>query len=110
MTHSLKIAALVFSGLALCGTALADTETFKAKFTFDKNISTEANYANYERTAAKACRVDVRMVGGLANKARIETDCKARLMTDAVAASGKQELKALHVARTGEGVMIATAH
>jgi hypothetical protein len=109
VTHSFKIAALVFSGLALCGTAFAETDTFQAKFTFNKNLSAEANYANFQRTAAKACRVDVRIVGGLANKIRIETDCKARLMADAVVASGKQDMIALHAARTGGDVLVATA-
>jgi hypothetical protein len=109
VTHSFKIAALVFSGLALCGTALAETSTFKANFTFSKKLSTEANYANYERTAVKACRVDVRIVGGLANKTKIEADCKARLMADAVAASGNPNMIALHATRTGADVLVATA-
>jgi hypothetical protein len=110
VTHSFKIAALVLSGFALCGPAFADKDTFKADFTFSTKLSTEANYANYERTATKACRTDARIAGGLANKVKIEADCKARLMADAVAASGKQEMTALHAARTGASVLIAKAN
>lgn len=110
MTHSFKIAALVFSGLALCGTAFADKDTFKADFTFSKKLSVEANYANYERTATKACRVDVRAAGGLANKINIEADCKSRLLADAVAASGKQDMMALHAERTGASIQVAKAN
>jgi hypothetical protein len=110
VTHSFKIAALIFSGMALCGTAFADKDTFKADFTFSKTLSLEANYANYERTATKACRVDVRVAGGLANKTKTEADCKKRLLADAVAASGKQDMIALHAARTGASVQVAKAN
>jgi hypothetical protein len=110
VTHSFKIAALTLSGLALCGTAFADKDTFKADFTFSKNLSVEANYANYERTANKACHVDVRLAGGLANKKNIEADCKTRLLADAIAASGKQDMIALHAARTGATIQVAKAN
>jgi len=110
VTHSFKIAALALSGFALCGTAFADKDTFKTNFTFNKTLSIEANYANYERTAAKACRVDARIAGGLANKVKVEADCKVRLMADAVAASGKQDMVALHAARTGASVQVAKAN
>ena len=109
MTHSFKIAAVVLSGFALCGTAFAEKETFKANFTFNKSLSVEQNYASYERTANKACRVDPRMVGGIANKVNIERDCTQRLLTDAVAASGKADMIALHAQRTGADVLVATA-
>jgi hypothetical protein len=110
VTHSFKIAALVLSGFALCGPAFADKDAFKADFTFSKNLSVEANYANFERTANKACRVDVRLAGGLANKKSIEADCKTRLLADAVAASGKQDLIALHAERTGASIQVAKAN
>jgi hypothetical protein len=110
VTHISKIAALTLSCFALCGTAFAERATFKADFSFNKAISVEANYANFERTASKQCRVDVREAGGVGGKAKIEADCKTRLLADAVAASGKADLIALHAQRTGKDVVLATAH
>lgn len=109
MTQISKIAALTLSALALCGTAFADKASFKANFTFNKALSIEENYAKFERTAAKACAVDVKQVGGVANKSRIEADCKTRLMSDAIAASGKSDMIALHAQRTGGDILVATA-
>jgi hypothetical protein len=109
VTHSFKIAAVVLSGFALCGTAFAEKDTFKADFSFSSKLSVEQNYANYERTAVKACRVDARMVGGLSSKVAIEADCKKRLLADAIAKSGKGDMIALHAARTGSATLVATA-
>jgi hypothetical protein len=109
VTHSFKIAALTLSAFALCGAAFAEKDTFKADFSFNKALSVEQNYANYERTAVKACRVDARMVGGLSAKVKIEADCKTRLLADAIAKSGKADMIALHTARTGADIVVATA-
>jgi hypothetical protein len=100
VTHSFKLAALGFCSVALAGTAFAD-DVFTAKFHFDRTLSTEANYAEYQRTAGRACAVNLREVGGLAEERRIEADCKQRLMADAVRATGKPDLTALHNERTG---------
>jgi hypothetical protein len=107
VTNILKIAALTLSGVALCGTAFADNKSFEAKFSFNKAISTEANYANFERTATRECRVDVKQAGGLSNKVKIEADCKMRLMADAISASGKADMVALHAQRTGADILVA---
>ena len=109
MTHILKIAALTLSGLALCGTAFADSkDSFQATFSFNKALSVEANYANFERTAARKCRVDVKEAGGVMSKRNIEADCTKRLLADAITASGK-DMIALHAQRTGTDVLVATA-
>jgi hypothetical protein len=109
VTQSFKIAALIFSGLALCGTAVAEKDTFEAQFRFSSKLSVEQNYTNFERTAARECRVDARMVGGLANKTNIEADCKTRLLADAIAKSGKADMITLHAQRTGSDIVVATA-
>jgi hypothetical protein len=110
VTHLFKIAALTLSGLALCGTAFADSKTsFEATFSFNQSLSVEANYANFERTAARKCRVDVMEAGGVMSKRSIEADCTKRLLADAITTSGKADLIALHAQRTGTDVLVATA-
>jgi hypothetical protein len=110
VTHILKIAALTLSGFALCGTAFAGGKnSFEATFSFNNALSVEANYANFERTAAKKCRVDVKEAGGVVDKRNIEADCTKRLLVDAITASGKADMVALHAHRTGTDVLVAAA-
>jgi hypothetical protein len=109
VTHSFKLAALVISSFALTGVASADP-TFTAKFRYDNSQTAEANYTSFERTAKRECRVDIRMVGGLASKTRIEADCEKRLLADAIAASGQTGMIALHAARTGASTQVAKAN
>jgi hypothetical protein len=101
---------VTLSGFALCGIAFADSKhSFEATFSFNKALSVEANYASFERSAAKKCRVDVKEAGGVVNKRKIEADCTKRLLADAITASGQADMVALHAQRTGADVLVATA-
>jgi hypothetical protein len=93
MTRSFTLIALSLSSLALAGAASADT--FKATFKYDASISVQANYEAFQRIARKACAVSPKEVG-LGAKAKIESDCNARLMNDAVSAVGVAQLSELH--------------
>lgn len=108
VTHSFKFAALAVCSIALSGAGFAE-DRFQVKFRVEANLSTEANYAAFERTAAKACAVDRRHVSAATYRKRIEADCEKRLMSDAIAAIGKKDLTALHQARTGTQANIRTA-
>jgi hypothetical protein len=105
-----KLIAIALTGLALSGTALADN-SFKARFAYDGKSSVEQNYARFQKVAKKACITDTKEAGGVANKMRIEADCTARLLHDAVEASGQADLAALHNQQTGAtGTLVAAAH
>ncbi|KCZ60617.1 hypothetical protein [Hyphomonas chukchiensis] len=85
--------------VALTGAASAD-ETFIADFEFTPDAPVDVTYANFEKTAKKACRVESRMVGGIAARVQIEKLCREHLMTDAVAATKMDALIAYHEGRT----------
>lgn len=100
MTRLFKLTVLGFCSIALAGGALAEGQ-FTAKFRHDAALTTEANYAAFERVARKACAVDLREAGGVARKMRAESECQKVLMASAIAAIGKRDLAALHALRTG---------
>lgn len=87
------IAAAAFGGLA--ATASADT-SFQASFEFTPSAPAETIYADFEKSAKRACRVDSREVGGIGQKSTIERKCRAELMDKAVQATGMATLIALH--------------
>lgn len=97
---SLFKAFVVASALAaLTGAAAAD-DTFTADFAYAADAPVDVTYANFEKTVKKACRVEPRMVGGVAARVEIEKACRDTLMTDAVAATKMPALIAYHEGRT----------
>jgi hypothetical protein len=99
MSRTSTLIALVLGSIALAGAASAQTR-FQAQFTYDNALSTEQNYAVFQETARRACAVTPMEVGGMTNKMRYEAQCKARLLRDAVRASGHADLVALHDLQT----------
>ena len=85
--------------VALTGAAAAD-DSFIADFEFSPDAPVDVTYANFEKRAKKACRVESRMVGGVAARVQIEKLCREQLMTDAVAATKMDALIAHHEGRT----------
>lgn len=94
--------------VALTGVASAD-ETFVAGFEFSPDAPIDVTYANFQKTAKKACRVESRMVGGMAARVKIEKDCRDHLMTDAVAATKMETLIAFHEGRALPETKLALA-
>ncbi|MEH6807256.1 MAG: hypothetical protein V7651_00265 [Hyphomonas oceanitis] len=85
--------------VVLTGAAAAD-DSFIADFEFSPDAPVDVTYANFEKRAKKACRVESRMVGGVAARVQIEKLCREQLMTDAVAATKMDALIAHHEGRT----------
>lgn len=95
-----SVLVIALGALALTGAASAQA-TLQARFHNNPQVSTEENYASFERIARKACAVDIMEAGGIAAKTRIERECTARLLVDAVKATNDAALSGLHAQRTG---------
>lgn len=105
MTHSFKLTGMWICSIALSGAAFADV-TVQAEFRFDRTLSAEANYAAFKRVASAACAVPTRPE--LAAQPHIKA-CEKRLVSDAVAAIGNQDLIALHNLHNGAPVNVQAA-
>lgn len=95
-----SIVCLTLAAVAMAGVASAQT-TVQARFELNKRANTEENYVAFEGVARRACGVSVKEAGSLVDKTRIERECTARLLTDAVKATNNAGISILHAERTG---------
>ncbi|MGB3626604.1 MAG: hypothetical protein WA989_12295 [Henriciella sp.] len=83
-------------------TASAQSE-FTARFDYSPDASIEVTYADFERTARKACSTG-RETGTMARRAILERSCVSKLMDDAVEATNLRQLQAFHDTIKGDQV------
>jgi hypothetical protein len=95
------IAAIVVATGMIAAAAPASAETFTASFQYNNGANAAVNYRAFERTAVKACGVDLKRAGGVAMKRKIEKQCHAQLMADVVARLDIAALTMVHQDRTG---------
>lgn len=96
----ISVLIIALGAVVLSGTAAAET-TFQVEFKHNPRAPAEDNYVSFERTARKACAVDIKEAGGVLNKKQLERACSARLMNDMVDATNDLAISALHAERTG---------
>ena len=95
---SLVVAAAAFGGVSTASASSpSQPETFRVEFTFASNAPVEDIYADFRRTARKACQQDV----GDLIRMRFERACASDLLDKAVQMTGEPSLIALHRQRAG---------
>ncbi len=82
---------------AVSTTATSAQEMQITNFRYDKTITTESNYAVFERTARRACA----HVSSL-DTFRVRKECRRDLMDQAVAATKQRPMIAYHDQMIGE--------
>jgi hypothetical protein len=99
MSNLFKALVAASALVALSGAAAAD-EQVSADFTFTPGTPVDVTYASFEKTAKVACRVEMRIAGGMSAKMKIEKACRDELMGNAVAATKMEALIAYHEGHT----------
>ena len=75
-----------------------------AKFSYSPSDSIETTYANFEGTAKKACKIKRSEVAEMHTRSKMERDCRAELIDNAVAATPLQGLAAYHEQMTNSRI------
>ncbi|MEL6244045.1 MAG: hypothetical protein AAFQ21_06345 [Pseudomonadota bacterium] len=94
MIKSILTAAV--AAFAFAGAASAEGE-FDVSFTYDPAASAEVTYDAFQSQAKRACRIDLRRVGSIAMKTKLERACQQSLVDSVVSATRDASLIALHM-------------
>ncbi len=97
--------AIPLAAFAFLAAAPAHAEKqFKVAFDYPPGASAEEVYAGFTATARRACEADLRRSGRttLKHAMAYRAQCKAELLTKAVAAVGDTHLAAIHESETAK--------
>ena len=102
------IKTLIFIGTVSALSAQAE-DNLTAKFSYSPSDSIETTYAKFEGTAKKACKIKRSKVAEMHTRSRMESDCRAELIDNAVASTPLHGLAAYHEQMTNSRVAAAYA-